>query len=293
MSMSRSNIHSVNAVVALLVALAVPCSAALAQPSRPNDNAVLLEIRPRAGDTISLRMQQDAEFVGTTRVGGRDSTMRMTTSMDIRARAVIESSTVKSATVLTITDSVTVTSSRSSMADALEQGRRGIVGKRVLMRVLPDGSSEILSNPAELSAELRTLVSQMPPTLPNAPVQVGASWTRSVPVPMVASGASEMGALRTTFRFDSLSRNRDLAYISLDGELVHDAAQESALTGREPPMSGVLRGSMVVDLRRGWMVDSRATITLRSVMVPTGGNVAEPVQVTLRITQRMHAMDKP
>lgn len=271
--------------LASLAALAIFPAALLAQP-------LMLEIRPTVGDTVHLRMEQTVEMKGTRRVGARDSTMLMTTRMAILARAIVLAADSAGARVLTLTDSVVVTGPDSASNGALEQSRRALEGSRVEMRVLPDGSSEIVTEASALTNQLRALMAQMPSTLPPKPVQVGERWSRVVTVPVQGQGGvARMASLKTTFRFDSLSRNREVAHISLVGELSR-AGEDSTTAGASPEMTGTIRGGMTVDRKRGWMTDSRAVITLRSFIPPPAGSQAQPMRFDLTITQRMRALDK-
>ena len=275
----------VMSVAALLAGFAIV-------PGRVDAQGILLEIRPTRGDTVHLRLEQSVEMKGTTRVGDRDSTMTVATSMAILARAIILAADSAGARVLTVTDSVIVSGSLPARDAALERTRRDLRGSRVEMRVLPDGSSEIVSDSTTLTNELRSLVAQMPATLPRTPVQVGERWSRVVTVPIEAQGGmATTASLRTAFRFDSLSRNREVAYVSLLGELSRTAMDSaSGRSGLE--MTGTIKGGMTIDRKRGWVTDSRAVITLRSVVPPVRGGSAHPMHFNLTITQRMRALDK-
>jgi hypothetical protein len=213
-------LRSVHGAAVLGAVLIAPALAA-AQP-------VLLEIRPTPGDTLHLRLDQTVEMTGTTRVGARDSTMTMSTSMAILARAIILGADSAGARVLTVTDSVSVSGS-PPQDPKQERSYRDLEGSRVEMRVLPDGSSQIVSDPATLTNELRSLVAQIPATLPAKPVQVGERWSRVVTVPIQAQGGiATTASLKTTFRFDSLSRNKEIAYVSLLGELSRTAMDSAS-----------------------------------------------------------------
>jgi hypothetical protein len=278
--------------VFLRMCIAVALAAAGIVPMRARAQAVLLEIRPAAGDTLHLRLEQMVEMKGTTRVGDRDSTMSMSTSMSILARAIILGADSAGARVLTVTDSVSVVGSAGPKDANQERIRRDLQGSRVEMRVLPDGSSEIVSDPSTLTNELRSLVAQMPATLPRSPVQLGERWSRVVTVPIEAQGGiATTASLKTTFRFDSLSKNRELAYVSLLGELSRTAMDSTRGTAGVE-MTGTIKGGMTIDRKRGWMTDSRAVITLKSVLPSVRGNKAYPMRFNLTITQRMHALDK-
>ncbi len=260
-------------------------------PAQLSAQPVLLEIRPTVGDTLHLRLEQMVEMKGTTRVGRRDSTMTMSTSMAILARAIILGADSSGARVLTVTDSVVIAGSPPQDSQQ-ERSYRALKDSRVEMRVLPDGSSEIISDPATLTNELRSLVAQMPATLPRTPVQVGERWSRVVTVPIEAQGGiATTASLKTTFRFDSLSKNREIAYVSLLGELSR-TAMDSASGAAGVQMTGTIKGGMTVDRKRGWMTDSRAVITLKSVLPAAPGARAYPMHFNLTITQRMRALDK-
>jgi len=267
-------------------------AAALVVPPPAGAQAVLLEIRPRPGDTLHLRLEQVVEMTGVTRVGGRDSTMTMSMSTAIIARAIIMSGDTLASRVLAVTDSVAVSGTGGSTSNSQERSRRAVQGSRVEMRVFPDGSSEIVSDPAVLTTEMRSLVAQMPATLPRRPIDVGYVWTREVTVPVESrDGFVAAASLRTTFTFDSLSRDKEIAYISMRGELSRSAADSAAGTpGVE--MSGTLRGGMSVDRHRGWMTASHAVINLRSVLPALPGTRPQPVRFNLTIRQQMRALDK-
>jgi hypothetical protein len=259
-------------------------SAAGAQP-------VLLEIRPTVGDTVHLRLEQTVEMKGTTRVGTRDSTMTMTTRMAILARAIILTSDSTGARVLAVTDSVVRFWPDSLPSSPGLPSGRALEGSRVEMQVLPDGSSQMVTSDSELD-ELRGLMAQMPATLPRTPVQVGERWSRVVAVPIAGQdGASRTESLKTTFRFDSLSRNREVAHISMVGEISRTSG-DSAKGPAGIEMTGTIRGGMTVDRKRGWMTDSRAVITFKSVRPAPRGGKSHPMRFDLTITQRMRALDK-
>jgi hypothetical protein len=272
-------------IVAVLAGLALG-------PGRTDAQGILLEIRPTRGDTLHLRLEQSVEMKGTTRVGDRDSTMTVATSMAILARAIILGADSTAARVLTITDSVIVTGARAVMNGPQEHAGRDLRGSRVEMRVLPDGSSEIVSDSTALTNDVRSLVAQMPATLPRTPVQVGERWSRVVTVPVQAQGGiATTASLKTTFRFDSLSRNKEIAYVSLLGELSR-TAMDSASGRSGLDMTGTIKGGITIDRKRGWMTDSRAVINLKSVLPPVRGGNTQPMHFTLTITQRMRALDK-
>ena len=110
-------------------------------------------------------------------------------------------------------------------------------------------------------------------------------------MPLAQGGIATTASLKTTFRFDSLSRNKEIAYVSMSGELSRTAMDSaSGRSGLE--MTGAIKGGMTIDRKRGWMMDSRAVINLKSVLPPVRGGNAHPMHFNLTITQRMRALDK-
>lgn len=268
-----------------LGASALAPAVAAAQP-------VLLEVRPTVGDTIRLRLEQTVEMTGTTRVGQRDSTMSSTSRMAILARAIILSTDSAGARVLAITDSVVFEGAEGLQRSPYQRDPKALEGSRVEMRLLPDGSSDILPADPEVMNDFRALMAQMPSTLPRTPVQVGERWSPVVSVPIAGQGGvARTESLKMTFRFDSLSRNREVAHISMVGEISRKAIDSlKGPAGTE--MTGTIKGGMTVDRKRGWMTDSRAVVTIRSVVPPPPGSRANPMRFELTITQRMRALDK-
>jgi hypothetical protein len=46
-----------------------------------------------------------------------------------------------------------------------------------------------------------------------------------------------------------------------------------------------------VDLRRGWMTDSRAMFEMLTTWLPAAGAQGRPMQLRVTITQRLHCSD--
>jgi hypothetical protein len=72
------------------------------------------------------------------------------------------------------------------------------------------------------------------------------------------------------------------------GSLSRDGG--TAPNGARVATTGTLVGSLVLDLRRGWMTDSRSTFVMTSLVTPPGGADRAPSRVKLRVTQRLRAM---
>lgn len=289
----------VAAVLGLVGASAAPAlaqSQARAVPLQaPNKaSSVMLQIRPKAGDTLQMRLDQEVLMKGTTRFGRNDSTMSVTTTTHVRARVIVERSEAAWTNVLTITDSIDVTSRGGRARRGGDEARRTFQGKSLRMRISPEGNAEITENPDGLSDELQRIVGQMPATLPSHPVTVGDTWTQDIGVPLAGQGSRGAGVLHTTFRFDSLSREGRIAYISMNGRFSRDSLSQGDLpVGAKLSSVGILKGAMRVDRMRGWMTDSRATITVNSLLTPPPGAADKPMRFQMRITQHMRAEDRP
>jgi len=101
--MAQSSFIFFAGVAALAVLAPAPC---VAQNGNGASGAVALEVRPHAGDTVAVRLEQRVEMTGTRRIAGRDSTARVTSSMVMFARTIVESVTPEHSIVATHTDSV-------------------------------------------------------------------------------------------------------------------------------------------------------------------------------------------
>lgn len=256
--------------------------------------AVMLQIRPKAGDTLQMRLDQEVLMTGTTKVGRNDSTMSVTTTTHVRARVIVERSEAAWTNLLAITDSIDVISRGGRSRKGGDEARRTLEGKSLRMRISPEGNAEITENPDGLSDELQRIVGQMPATLPAYAVAVGQTWTQDIGVPLAGQGNRGAGVLHTTFRFDSLSREGRIAYISMSGRFSRDSLSQGDLPmGAKLSSIGILKGAMRVDRMRGWMTDSRATITVNSLLTPPPGAADKPMRFYMRITQHMRAVDRP
>ena len=259
----------------LVVSLCLASSALGAQ--RP----VLLELRPRVGDTLRVRVDQRVEVSGV-REGG-DTTRTVTTTTQLQTRCVVESADSAGATVVASTDSVRIASTGEKRGE-MERARRTLEGRSGRLRMAPDGAAELVDDGQPQPAELRALFARMPATLPPRPVVVGETWTRTMELPG-ASGIASAGALTATFRLDSLARGGELAYVSMHGALGRSPGARGGDAASRVTMSGVVSGGMTIDRPRGWMTDARTTLTVTSIVAPPPGVAGPPLRVRLRMTQ--------
>jgi len=230
-------------------------------------------------------------MTGTTRVGDADSSMTVSNTMQVLSRAIVEHSGPQGARVLAVTDSVSFWPAPDGRGAGESAAMRG---QRVRMRVTPDGAMSVTDDGSPGSAGVSHLFAQMPASLPREPVAVGATWTRAMPLPDVADGGEHAGTLQVQYRLDSLGRGGELAYISLRGSLSRAGASKGAPRGTRVETNGTVTGGMLVDRRRGWMTESRVTVTLRTVVTPPPPRAhraaAHPMRIRLKITQWLRAM---
>lgn len=268
---------------ALLLAAFLPAPAALAA------QGVRLEVRPRPGDTLRTRLEQTVQMTGTMRIGDADSSTTVTTSMLVLGRVVSQGREPAGTRVLAITDSVAVKSSGGRGTDA-ELVRRSLEGQRLNLLLGTDGSAHVMDESDETSTTLRSMVAQMPATLPNHVVSVGDDWQQVMAIPAAGDPTgTQVGALTTTFRLDSLSGDTTLAFISVRGAITRDSSATPLPEGATYVMKGTVLGAVVMDRRRGWITDSRATITIRSVLTPPPGSGSYPMRFLMKISQRLQA----
>src|SRR6266542_1339743 len=211
---------------AVVVVLQVSVATAWAQ-------GVILQIRPRVGDTLAVRLDQEVEMVGvpvgcemSARVARpkkaadrscADSERSMLTRTEIFSRAIARRSKGSAMVMLAVTDSIR-TATGTSRATIGRMARLEHPHSPVEIVMAPDGGVELLEEGA--TDELRSVFGQMPATLARKPVAVGEKWTREMLVPLPREpGAS--GRVRAAFRLDSLGHNGDMAFITMRGELSH------------------------------------------------------------------------
>ena len=256
---------------------------------------VLLQIRPRIGDTLTVWMKQKVEMTGTpaecaasSSDSRRSSKSRnevcsadprtMTTVTDVFSRAIMKKGGREGTTVLALTDSIMMSTSagRGKMSKPVRVRGRDNVFELV---VSTDGGADVVNENA--SAELRAMFGQMPATLSRQRVSVGDTWTRQMRLPIVGE-PDAFGLVKATFQLDSLGRNGDMAYISMRGTLTHDHTN-----GSDSELEGSITGSIQLDRRLAWITETRAVIDVTSIVKPKKGG--SPMRVRTKITQLSQA----
>jgi len=258
--------------------------ALLATESRAQ--TVLLELRPRAGDTLRMRLDQTTEMTGARR--GAKS-MQVTTTLRMFSRAIVEQRMPTATRILAITDSVDMTTSDAHAQAIVDQAEAQLEGRQIRLRLWPNGTVSLSDEPQDVPREVSDLVAVMPASFPKEPVSVGDTWVREMPIPAGARfGIALGGVVRSTFRLDSVSRGGEYAYVSMRGTL---HANPPVATDPET-LGGSVNGSMVIDRLRGWLRETRFLIQMRTSVPSQSGARGSPTRFVMKITQHMRVFDK-
>lgn len=253
---------------------------------------VLLQIRPRVGDTLHLRLDQQTELTGPRRGNGAPSVATSTTSLRVYSRAIIERSAPAGTYVRAITDSVRLTGADEALS---EEARRAIEGRVMMLRISPDGTVALVDTNGDDLSGASDAVSLMPAAFPKNPVAVGYTWSRDMPLPaggrLAPGSGPAAGWLHTRFRLDSVTHSGTLAYVSMHGEMSADPDVHLQAGGGPILEKGTVFGTMLVDRARGWLTESQFTIVAHSVARPRG-SADTLVRFETRVTQRMKALEK-
>lgn len=261
-------------------------------PASSHAQSMRLQIHPQAGDTLRTRLDQRSEMIGRRRAGSTETTTSVVASMKLFSRTIVEGSTPTESLVLAVADSVLFSSSDPQASAMNEQAQRLLPGQQIRLRLALDGTAQMMDAAGPRRDLSGGLISLVPAALPTMPVMVGESWTREMALPTPGEfGRPTDGTLHATFRLDSVSRSRDLAYISMRGEVT---PADSAPRSRPGPTvhKGTVSGGMVLDRRRGWLVDSRFWVVVHADVVPPASSGVASIHFQTRITQHIHTMDK-
>ncbi len=253
-------------------------------------SAVHLRLRPLLHDTLRMRVDQTIEMGRSAHSGREPGPFSDLASIVMEARLVVESVDAGAAVVLAVADSVRVTTSPGYAGLATLRSLGALEGQRFRFRIQPDGSTALAGGDPWGGAALGGFLAQLPATLPTAAVVPGESWSRVITIPMagVTGGSAELGS---TFRLDSLSRSGEYAYISLRGQLQRASPpRQGNDKGRREgrgalQTSGDVSGTIVMDLRRGWITEARSSISLLSEQAQGTGSGASVTRVRVRIIQ--------
>lgn len=276
-------VRRLSASVALLASIAPGVDA----------QGVLLQIKPRVGDTLRLRIEQEMEISGVSKVRDADTTITMRSSMLMLSRSIVVESDDDGTTVKSITDSVAVDMGATDplVVTLSDQARRSLQGKEVRVRFSREGSGTVVDADPDIPRDFQSVFSQLPATFPRHQVAVGSTWKQRIPIPDTGPGQIA-GTLQATFRLDSLTRRGKLAHISMRGTVTRDSTANPIRGGARMTMTGTVTGYMVLDRGRGWVTDASTEMSMRSHIEQPAGSGLQPVKMQMRLLQRQRTMDK-
>ena len=252
--------------------------------------SVLLQVRPGAGDTIKVRLDQTVEMTGPPGVDGK--TLAESGTLVLLATLAVESVDDEGATIVSVTDSLRVNSPPNSASSAVLAWAAIAANRAVRFRVAPNGAAYVPSGQRGRTAPSATVASHMPATLPSRAIPPGTSWNSVLQVPLASSvDPKGTATLVATFTFDSLSRSGELAFLSLRGRLTKAEPEGASPTDARNTVetSGTVVGHVMLDRRRGWITDARTTFSLLS-LVSSADPTKPAVRVKMTISQWLRAM---
>lgn len=261
-------------------------------PALQAQKPVTLQLRPRIGDTIWMRLEQETALSSKRVDLKAPSPTIMATTTVTYSRAVVESGVATSTTIVAITDSVFVSSADQLAKGVPPTNQRQMQGQSARLEIAPDGSLAMAAeNGAPVKAPAPRPASLIPATFPSKPVSVGDKWVREAPLPAGTSqlGASVVGWVQATFHFDSLTRNGELAWVSVKGKLQSDPAN-TRRDGVATVDDGSVEGYMVLDRARGWLTESRFTIIAHSSLRQPFGVSGQPMSFEIRLVQALKTL---
>lgn len=264
--------------VVLLIALAAPTAGA---------QRVVLELRPRFGDTLNMRVDQTTEVTGTRKGMAAKPVL---TQMSMFSRAIVELTTPAAAMILAITDSVNASATDDRARQLVSATERQLEGRQMRLRMAPDGTVGLADQPPQepqMPQEVNDLIALMPASLPKGSVAVGDTWLREMRLPPSANfGVPVAGIVKAAFRLDSVTADGDHAFLSMRGTL------EPSKDGIVPAgtYTGTVTGRMIVDRRRGWFSETAFQVNMRTAMIPVPAS-PDTIHLRLRLTQHMVVTD--
>lgn len=251
---------------------------------------VLLQIKPRVGDTIPMRLDQESEMTGVRRTGTGEASAMVLTTMTMFSRAIVEGVAGDGITVLAVTDSVLVSTTDDRMRGETLQQQAQMRGQQMRFRVLPDGSVTMLQADGA-PREVAQVVALMPATFPKMPIPVGQTWTREMSLPVGTQlGAQVSAKVQVKFRLDSVTKKGRLACVSMRGDM-RPATGPGAASGAVLE-KGLVSGTMLMDQRRGWLKESWFNIVVSSTLKPAASTNDQPIRMQMRITQHMRTVER-
>jgi hypothetical protein len=265
-----------------LIALATPVGA------QAGAQRVVLELRPRFGDTLNMRVDQTTEVTGTRK---GMTAKPVLTQMSMYSRAIVELTTPAAAMILAITDSVNATATDDRARQLVSATERELEGRQMRLRMAPDGTVGLADQPPQtpqVPQEVNDLIALMPASLPRGSVAVGDTWLREMRLPPSANfGVPVAGVVKAAFRLDSVTADGDHAFLSMRGTL--EPSKDAVVPAGT--YTGTVTGRMIVDRRRGWFSETAFQVLMRTAMLPVPAS-PDTIHLRLKLTQHMVVTDK-
>lgn len=259
--------------------------ALIAPQAQARQQRVVLELRPRFGDTLNMRVDQTTEVTGTRR---GMTAKPVITQMSMFSRAIVEVSTPAAAFILAITDSVDATASDDRARQLVSDTQKQLEGRKLRLRMAPDGTVGLADQPPQVPQEVNDLIALMPASLPRGSVAVGDTWLREMRLPPSANfGVPVAATVKAAFRLDSIARDGDEAFLSMRGTLA--PSKEGMVP--EGTYTGTVNGQMIIDRRRGWFSETAFQVNMRAAMLPVSAS-PDTIHLRLKLTQHMVVTDK-
>jgi hypothetical protein len=278
-------VSSVMRLVALVMLLLVIGTDAIAQAAPP----IVLRLHPAVGDTMRTLLEQQTEVTATTPSNALTPARSVTTTMDIYSRSIVRGVQPTRATVLTVIDSAKMSSTDAHAAATTAQTQRALEGQQLVLELGADGAVESARDihGVLVPRALAEAMASMPAVFPKGAVVVGGQWVREMPLPSGGPlGARGAGHVRATFHFDSLQKGGGIAYLSMRGDILPDSVSQGV------DLSGTVVGSMQLDRVRGWLIDSKFVVVVKSLVTPPAEMGVPQMRFMTRVTQRLRTMDK-
>jgi hypothetical protein len=242
---------------------------------------MVLQVRPKVGDTLRVTIDQTVAVSGRGRSSGDSAAVR--TSYRVVVSEVVQSADSRGAELIAVLD--TVNRTLVPPRDSTPPIGRANQGAKLRLRMTPDGASQVTRGIEQLDPDVREIFSAMPGILPANPVIIGQSWVRTLPLPADSASGLAGGRLQATLHLDSLSAGGTLAWVSLTGLLQVPERPAHPATGTATVESGSMNGVFVLDRQRGVLAESRVILHLESVVAMPAGS--PPLQMSVRVTQTM------
>ncbi len=250
---------------------------------------LMLELRPRVGDTLRMRLDQTTELIAARRGGTPRS---VTTTLVMFSRAIVEASAQASTLILAVTDSANVDTDDERSRTIADETRRLLAGRQMRLRLSPDGTVAVAEHERSVPREVNDLVAVMPASFPRGSVAVGDTWMREMPDPAVdrarrAPGWGGEGGVPLRFGVE----RGETAYLTMRGTL--EPSTVAAAMTEKGTLTGTVNGNMTVDRRRGWLSESRFLIQMKATVTSLGvARASTPMEIRMTITQHMKVFAK-